>query len=98
MIFKGESCHKDSNARRVLIKRVLMLARGGSKRVAIFLQENILIAFDFIWKVLLSNRNSATLCALYDEIEMLISAPKNDDSKIKYFRIYVNIYIFKLKC
>ena len=61
MIFKGESCHKDSNVSRVLIKRVLMLVRGGSKRVAKFLQENIFIAFDFIWRVLLSDRNFATL-------------------------------------
>ena len=35
--------------------------RGGSRRVAKFLQESILIAFDFIWKVLLSDRNFATL-------------------------------------
>ena len=29
--------------------------------VAKFLQESILIAFDFIWKLFLSNRNFATL-------------------------------------
>ena len=36
-------------------------ARGGSRRVANFLQESILIAFDFIWKVMLSDTNFATL-------------------------------------
>ena len=35
--------------------------RGGSRRVAKFLQESILIAFDFLWKVLLPDRNVATL-------------------------------------
>ena len=35
--------------------------RGGSRRVENFLQESILIAFGFIWKVLLSVRNFATL-------------------------------------
>ena len=38
--------------------------RGGSRRVAIFLQENVLIAFDFIWKALLSDINFATLLNL----------------------------------
>ena len=33
---------------------------GGCKRVAKLLQESILIAFEFIWKVLLSDRNFAT--------------------------------------
>ena len=37
------------------------MKRGGSRRVAKFLQESILIALDFIWKVLLSDRNFATL-------------------------------------
>ena len=37
------------------------MARGGSRKVAKFSQENILIAFDFIWKVLLSDRNFTTL-------------------------------------
>ena len=35
--------------------------RDGSRWVAKSLQESILIDFDFIWKVLLSNRNFATL-------------------------------------
>ena len=35
--------------------------RGGSRRVAKFLRESILIAFDFIWKVVLSDRSFATL-------------------------------------
>ena len=35
--------------------------RGGSRRVAKILQENTLIVFDFIWIVLLSDRNFATL-------------------------------------
>ena len=34
-------------------------SRGGSRRVAKFLQESILITFDLIWKVLLSDRNFA---------------------------------------
>ena len=35
--------------------------KDGSGRVAKFLQESILISFDFIWKVLLSDKNFATL-------------------------------------
>ena len=35
--------------------------RGGSRRVAKFLQESISIAFDFIWNVLFSDRNFDTL-------------------------------------
>ena len=35
--------------------------RGGSRGVAKYLQEGILISFDFILKVLLSVRNFATL-------------------------------------
>ena len=35
--------------------------KGGSRRVVTFLRESILIDFDFIWKVLLSDRNFATL-------------------------------------
>ena len=35
--------------------------RGGSERGAKFLQESILIVFDFIWEVLVLNRNFATL-------------------------------------
>ena len=31
--------------------------RGGSRRVAKFLQESILIAFDLVWKLLLSDTN-----------------------------------------
>ena len=38
-----------------------MVSRGGSRRVEKFLQESILIAFDFIWKVLHSTRKFATL-------------------------------------
>ena len=40
------------------------MIRGGSRRVAKFLQESILIVFDFIWKILLSSRNFATLLDL----------------------------------
>ena len=39
--------------------QALEQCRGGSRRVAKFLQESILIVFDFIWKVLLSDRNFA---------------------------------------
>ena len=39
----------------------LYRTRGRSRRIAKFLQESILIAFDFIWKVLLSGINFATL-------------------------------------
>ena len=35
--------------------------RGRSRGVAKFLQESLLIAFDFIWEILLSDRNFATL-------------------------------------
>ena len=34
---------------------------GGSRRAATFLQESVLIAYDFIWKLLLSDRNFSTL-------------------------------------
>ena len=37
---------------------------GESRRVAKFLQESILITFDFMWKVLLSDRDFATLLDL----------------------------------
>ena len=37
------------------------LFRGRSRRVAKLLQESIFIAFDFKWKVMLFNRNFATL-------------------------------------
>ena len=37
------------------------ISRGGSRRVAKLLQESILIAFDSIWRVLLSGKNFATL-------------------------------------
>ena len=40
------------------------LIRGRCGRPANFLQESILIAFDFIWKVLLIDRNFATLLDL----------------------------------
>ena len=40
--------------------RNLLTLRDGSRRVAKLLQESILIAFNFIWKVLLSERNFAT--------------------------------------
>ena len=33
------------------------MSRGGSRKVAKSLQESVLIAFDFIWKVLESDRN-----------------------------------------
>ena len=48
---------KNSN----LSQKINALCRGGSRRVAKSLQESILIAFDFIWKVLLSDRIFATL-------------------------------------
>ena len=38
--------------------------RGRSRRIAKSLQESILIAFDFIWKEFLSDRNLATLLDL----------------------------------
>ena len=34
--------------------------RSGSRRISNFLQERMLIAFDFIWKVLLPDRNFST--------------------------------------
>ena len=37
-----------------------MPSEGDQERVANFLQESILIAFGFIWKVLLSVKNFAT--------------------------------------
>ena len=37
------------------------VARGGSRRVAKFLLESIIIAFDLIWKVWFSDINFATL-------------------------------------
>ena len=37
-----------------------ILDRGGSRSAANFLQESILIAFDYLWKVLLSDKNFAT--------------------------------------
>ena len=39
-------------------------SRGGSRRVAKVLQESILITFNFIWKVLLSDRNFAAFSPL----------------------------------
>ena len=38
----------------------IALLKGGSRVVPKFLQESILIAFDLIWKVLLSDKNFAT--------------------------------------
>ena len=45
-----------------VINKKLYLNKGGSRRVATFLLESILIAFDFnIENIMLSNRNFATL-------------------------------------
>ena len=54
--------------------------RGGSKRVARFLQESTLIALDFIWKVLLSDRNFATL----------LDPPPNFSRRFEPSRLYCN--------
>ena len=40
---------------------ILTLDRDGYRRVEKFLQESVLIAFDLLWKVLLPDRNFATL-------------------------------------
>ena len=45
---------------------------GRARRVAIFLQEIILIVFEFIWKVLLSNRNFVSPLGLPLTLERLI--------------------------
>ena len=37
------------------------IRRSRSRRIAKFLRESVLIAFDFIWRVLLSDKNFATL-------------------------------------
>ena len=47
--------------------------RGVSRRVAKFLLESILIAFDFIWKLLPSDRNFATLLDPPLEIQLVES-------------------------
>ena len=52
----GETLHLRFHNRNM---KSSIIFRGGSRRVAKFLQESILIAFDFTWKVLLSDRNFA---------------------------------------
>ena len=40
-------------------------SRGGSRRVGKYLQESILIALDFIWKVLLSDQSYRIFLFIY---------------------------------
>ena len=67
VLFKKDSkkfCFKSDIQRVTLslcsLKR-LIWNRGGSSRVAKSLQESILITFDFIWKVMLSDRYFSAL-------------------------------------
>ena len=71
--------------------------RGGSRRVGKVLQESVLIAFDFIWIVLLSDKNFAILLdpPLYNPIKMFIIRSSKRTSRTK--KTYQFLLIFKNK-
>ena len=52
--------------------------RGGSRKVAKSLQESIIIAFDFIWKILLFDKN---FVILLDRGLSRISGLRNNSNK-----------------
>ena len=71
------------------------MKRGGSRRVAKFLQKSTLIALDLIWKVLLSDRNFATLLVppLYFSIVIDPLIDLLIDSNCSYWRdIYCGFF------
>ena len=65
-------------------------SRVGSRRVAKFLQERILIAIDLIWKVWLSDRNFATLL---DPPLTSLKIQQKLSIKIILSSIYKHLYI-----
>ena len=57
-----KSCLKrNKKGIKKVVTQNFAIARGRFRRVIKFLQESISIAFDFIWKVMLSGINFATL-------------------------------------
>ena len=54
-LFLSEDCDN-----YIVIQTSITVTRGGSRSAEIFLQESILIGFDYLWKVLHSDKNFAT--------------------------------------
>ena len=50
---RNKQCQTVLRQEKVVVYFSLM--RGGSRRIAKYLQESTFIAFDFIWKILLSD-------------------------------------------